>query len=437
MSEVMNPPAEAQTDTALAQIAPTNLVAAFSKKGGIEDIVAAVEVEARAQASKLDVTKPKDRKAITSLAYKIAQSKTVLDTTGKDLGEAARKTVNAINEDRRLGRERLEALQDEVKAPLIRFEQIEKDRVAAHEAALAAIIAMGNLEGLTSDEIKARLWEVPAIEGRQWQEFTDKADRTIGEVLQKLTAAHAAAAEREAAEIEAERLRQVEADRIAAENEAKRIEREQQIARDAAALATMQAEARAEEARAAAAMALAEAQLTAKRLADEAEANRIKGHKDGLAALDAATYVAPGSSSATIRATLEAFSKRPVRNWEEFAAEAVADAENGLAHLVDCLETAEEQERVAAEKQRIAAEEKAKADATAAVAAEQERVARAAAAQKAEDDARARNVAHRKSVNRGALNALVDLGIGLDEQQCKSIIEAIVTGVIPAVSISY
>lgn len=292
MSEVMTAPVETQTGTALAQIAPTNLVSAFSKKGGIEAIVAAVEAEARAQASTLDVTKPKDRKAITSLAYKIAQSKVVLDSTGKDLGEAARKTVNAINEDRRLGRERLEALQAEVRAPLERFEQIEKDRVAGHEAALAAIFSLANNVGdLSSDGIKARIWAVPAPEGRQWQEFSEKADRAICETLANLQQSHAAAVEREAAEIETERLRLIEADRIAAENEAGRIAREEQIAADAAALATMQAEAKAENERKAAALAIAQAEANAKRIADEAEANRIaaieRAKADAAAAVQA------------------------------------------------------------------------------------------------------------------------------------------------------
>lgn len=437
MSDVMNPPAEAQPGTALAQIAPTNLVGAFAKKGGIEAIVAAVEVEARAQLAKLDVTKPKDRTAMKSLALKVSKSKVVLDDTGKDLGADAKKLVDTINADRKLGRDRLEALRDEVLARVEQFEQIEKDRVAAHEAALVEIINMGNVDGLASEEIKARLWEVPSIEARQWQEFVDKADRTIGEVLMKLTAAHAAAVEREAAEIEAERLRQVEAERIAAENERKRIEREEQIARDAAALATMQAEAKAEEARQAAALALAEAQLTAKRLADEAEANRIKGHRDALADLDAASNVIVGSSSATIRATLEAFKRRPARNWEEFGAEAEQDTAAALLHLETCLRETEDREEVETLRLRMVAEEKAAADAAAAVAAEQARVARIAAAQKAEEEARTRNVAHRKSVNRAALNAMMDLGVALTEHQCRSIIEAIVTGTIPAVTITY
>lgn len=442
MSDVMNGPAEPQTGTALAVIeTPSTALAVI--KTGVSTVIAADKndilgkLAADLAAFKADVTTEKGRKEIASKAYKVATAKQNLIRLAGTLKEDAQKTIKATNAEVKVIEEKMDELRDQVRKPLDDFERIEKDRVAAHETALADIIAMGTVDGLTSDEIKANLWEVPSIEARAWQEFADKADRTIGEVLQKLTAAHAAAVEREAAEIEAERLRQVEAERMAAENEQKRIEREEQIARDAAALATMQAEAKAEEARQAAALALAEAQLTAKRLADEAEANRIKGHKDALAAMDAATHVAPGSSSATIKATLEAFSKRPARNWEEFAEEAVKDAENGLAHLIACLETAEERERVEAEKQRIAAEEKAKADAAAAVAAEQARVAQAAAAQKAMDDARAKNVAHQKQVNNEALADMMGAVPDLAEDQARAIIKAIAKGLIHGVHISY
>lgn len=447
MSDTIEAQAAPQAGTAIAQIAPTNLVAAFSKKGGIEGIVAAVEVEARGQAAKLDVTKPADRKAMNSLAYKIARSKTVLDDTGKDLQADAKKIVDAINADRKLGRDRLEALQDEIKAPAVRFEQIEKDRVAAHEDALAAIVAMGNVEGLDSHEIMARLWGVPTVEGRQWQEFTEKADKTIAEVLLSLTVAHAAAVENEAAAEEVERLRQVEADRIAAENEQKRIEREEQIARDAAALATMQAEAKAEEARRAAALALAQAQATAKRLADEAEDNRIKAHCDALADLDAASGFALGSSAATIRATLEAFRRRPARNWEEFADEAASDIEGGISHLEEYLAKAEQREQEASEKARIVAEDRAKADAAAAVAAEQERVARIATEKQAVAEKWARNVVHQRQVNSNARDDMLAAVLraenphasdaALVDMIAKAIVTAIAKGLIRHVHIQY
>lgn len=276
MSDVIEPAApSAPPSSALATILPTNLVSAFAKVGGIEAIVAAVEAEARAQAATLDVTKPKDRKAMASLAYKISQSKVILDDTGADLGEAARKTVSAINADRKLGRDRMEALRDEVLAPIKAFDQREKDRVAAHEQAIADLAAMAQVEGLSSDQIKARLWAVPDPDGRDWQEFQAKAGTAYMATMQALQTAYDAAIAVEAAEIETERLRLVEVERIDAENEAKRIEREAQIARDAAAVATMEAELRAENERNAAAKALADAEANTARIAAEAERARV------------------------------------------------------------------------------------------------------------------------------------------------------------------
>lgn len=382
-----------QPSSALATIQPTNLVAAFTKKDGIEAIVAAVEVEARAQAAALDVTKPKDRKAITSLAYKIAQSKVVLDDTGKDLGEAARKTVNAINEDRRLGRDRLEALQAEVRAPLVRFEQIEKDRVAAHEAALAEIEILATTDGLTADEINARIWSVPALEDRSWQDFETRALRVITLTTERLKTAHNAAVIHEQEAVEQERLRQAEAERIAAENERKRVEREAQIAADAAERARREAEAK------------------AKREADE---------------VAAAAQVERDAAARREREAAEALARqqRETQEAEERAAAALAKARADAKAA---------QER--AEREREEATARAKREADAAVERERQRVAAEEATRKAEEERRAANLAHRRKINRDAMTAFV--GAGLTEEQATTAVTAIAKGEIAHISISY
>lgn len=216
--------------------------------GGIEALLAKLETEVLAQAKTLDISTEKGRKAIASLGYKVAQSKTAIDTMGKALTEGWQKQTNLVNADRRVLRERLDALKDAVRAPLDAYLEADKRRIAAHEAALAEITALAITDGLTAKQIGERIWSVPAHDDRAWQEFSARAAATIDATCEQLEAARSAAAAREAAEATAAAERAAEERRIAAENEAKRIERERQIAANARALAIMQAEAAAEEA---------------------------------------------------------------------------------------------------------------------------------------------------------------------------------------------
>lgn len=214
--------------------------------GGIKAAVTALKTEVRAQAASLDISTEKGRKQIASLAYKVAQSKTALDKIGKDLTADWQRQTNLVNEDRRYLRDEMDALKDEVRKPLDEYIAEEAKRVAAHEGALADIEILAAVDGLSADQINERIWKVPAIDGRPWQEFKVRAERVIAVTLERLQGARAIAMQREeaAAQAEAERLAEIERQRQA-DAEAQRL-REEQIARDAARAARLVAEARAE-----------------------------------------------------------------------------------------------------------------------------------------------------------------------------------------------
>ena len=76
MSETIEP-------GALVPMATTDLVAIFTAPGGVDAVIARLERDARAAAAELDISTPRGRKEIASLAYKVARSKTALDTTGR------------------------------------------------------------------------------------------------------------------------------------------------------------------------------------------------------------------------------------------------------------------------------------------------------------------------------------------------------------------
>ena len=86
-------------------------------------------VKAEAKAAPVDLTTEKGRKAVASMAFKIARTKTAIDDAGKKLNEDARAKINAVDASRRTIWDRFEALQREVRQPLTDWEKAETERV--------------------------------------------------------------------------------------------------------------------------------------------------------------------------------------------------------------------------------------------------------------------------------------------------------------------
>lgn len=291
----MNEQAEIDTSTALAIPEPASLQVMFQKPDQITAMIERIEAEARAHAP--DLSTVKGRKAIASLAYKIAQSKTALDKAGKDLNADLREKINVVDAERRKIRDRFDALKDEIRKPLDDWEAAEEARVDALKARLDRLDGATPAED-TSESLKALIARVEAtIIDDSWQEYLPHAGKAKDATLIRLRTQLAATEKREAEAAELERLRaeaaareeadrmrreaeEAEARRIAAEKaEAERqaqIEREKQEAAErAAARAQREAEERAEAER------KQEAEARAKREADQAHRARIQGEIAG------------------------------------------------------------------------------------------------------------------------------------------------------------
>lgn len=93
----------------------------------------------RVAAHKPDISTPKGRKEIASLAAEVASSKMGLIRLGKSLTEDWRKSTAAVNAECKVIEDRMDALKAQVRAPLTAFEEAEKARVNGHEQALARI----------------------------------------------------------------------------------------------------------------------------------------------------------------------------------------------------------------------------------------------------------------------------------------------------------
>ena len=392
------------------------------------------KLAAKVAAHEPDPSTPRGRKEIASLAAEVASSKMDLIRLGKGLTEAWRKSTAAVNAECRVIEERMDALKVQVRAPLTAWEVRDAQRVAGHEAALQAMLeiaASTHDPEVTGDAIEQAREGLAAIQGRDWQEFEQRAERTYREALGLLDTRRAAVEARDVARAEAIRLQAEQEER--ARQEAARIqaERETRIAAQAAERARQEAEAEAERQR----------QAEHERAA--AELRRVQAEAD-QAAQQAADALRQAEAGAQAAADLAAEERRQQEQAIQVAEERAAQADR------DRIAAAEKAERDAAdaarraEEARIAAAQQAEHDRAAAVAAEQRRVAAEAEQDRIEAQRRADDKAHRGRISRDAMAALV-LEISAvhsgnaDEAAAiaKMIVAAIACRRIPNISIQY
>ena len=216
-----------------------NPVEAF-KAGGIKPIIDAIRDEVIGEVPDLATKKGRDR--IASLAHKVAKSKTALDKAGKAIADDLNAQLKPINAERKLARDELDKLKEEIRQPLTDWENAEKDRQAKHEGAINAMYGWNTTEDfgkeLTADELKSHLRTVQAIElGGCWEEYAQQAAETKDKCISELKLHIEKREAYEVEQAELERLR-----KEAAEREQK--EREERIAHEAAEKAKQEAEAK-------------------------------------------------------------------------------------------------------------------------------------------------------------------------------------------------
>ena len=379
-------PVEPEPSTALVvtlKSLPTVAAVELFKPGALDHILACIEAEARKEASGLEISTEASRQAIASLAYKIARSKTYIDDQGKSLTEDARKQIDAVNGDRKVARERLDGLKDEIRKPLTEWENLDKDRQAAHEKRLSQIETSGTLclqhwQSLAANDMRERLTEVEAP--RDWEEFSQRAAGVKAVAKEQITQA---IERREAYDKE-----QAELTRLGAE-EAERVAKAREEA--AARAATEAAEKKAQE------------EKDAAQRASQAEYDRLRGE---------AEY----AENKRIAAEQEA-----KRQADQAEARRIADAQ-------------------AAERRAKEAADKAEADQKRAIEAERQRVADAQKAEREAAEKREANKRHVAKINKEVKKAMMycDLnGANISVEAVDGLISAIAKGLIPHVSIEY
>lgn len=261
MNDMTNTPG-----TGLMLPAGTDLAALFKDGTGIDPLIARIEAEVRAHVP--DTSTNKGREAIKSLAYKVSRSKTMLDEAGKALNEDARRQINLVDASRKNIRDRLDALRDEARAPLVAWEEAEAARQERNKRLLGQLTNHGMTGLEASADIIAKAAQVKGVVlPDDFGDGRDAAEAARAATMDALRNMFVTAQKREAEAAELETLRREAAERAAAD-EAARIEREQV---EAARLAAERAEQDRKDAEARAAR---EAEERAAR--EQAEAERIE-----------------------------------------------------------------------------------------------------------------------------------------------------------------
>ena len=285
------------TSTALVTLQPENELTLFVDGTGVDALLADI----RKQASSLvpDLSTKKGRDEIASVAYAVTRTKTYLDGIGKDLTDKYKEIPKKIDANRKIIRDTLDALRDEVRAPLTAYEEAEANRVAELQQRLNRITELGNLPanspGATAEQLTAWLSELEGtVIDDSWQERKTEAGVAKEAAILKVKQALSSRQEYEAQQAELERLRQEQAKRDQEERErqiaeqARQQEADRQLQERAASQRReLEAQQQAEQARRDAELAeqrRVEAEANAKRQAEEAAARAAEQERQRIAA---------------------------------------------------------------------------------------------------------------------------------------------------------
>lgn len=200
-------------------------------------------IEKKAKALVADPNTKEGASQIKSAAKQIASARIKIDNIGKDVVAALQELPKVINENRRSFREKMEALQEDVRRPVTEIEE-RRDKIVAIKDIHV------NLAMADSVTINAEIERLKAMDlsDDTWKESAEDAVRTVEAEVNALNTLKAAAEKREeeARELEELRKQKEEADRIIRENrlkeEAAKRAKEEAEAKAAAEKARMERE---------------------------------------------------------------------------------------------------------------------------------------------------------------------------------------------------
>tara|TARA_R110000744_G_scaffold289137_1_gene400071 strand:- start:1405 stop:2418 length:1014 start_codon:yes stop_codon:yes gene_type:complete len=220
----------------------SSLADLMANTGSLEAMLDNLEKSARSMV--IDTSTSSGRDAVRALAAKIAKSKVALDKAGLASTEHLREVVKGTNTRRTIAKDRLTALQAEVRKPLTDWETAEDQRKEAMQERLSSIDKGRVDAGSTSEQIKKAAAEIGAIIiDDTWAEQTSQAEFLKGDALDHFAALLPIAEKREADSRELEELRTLRAEQDRKDAEAAEKERLATQEREAEATYKRRAEA--------------------------------------------------------------------------------------------------------------------------------------------------------------------------------------------------
>lgn len=370
---------------------------------------------------------------IKSEAHSIRGIKAGIDRTRKQLTEHWRQQTAKVNEAGKVITEKLDALIEEVRAPVTKWEEAEKARKAEADRIIATLEAAKLIRfGETSVTVQARLDEIRGMNlndevlGARLEMAEDLKTEAVGILQQAVT--DLAAQEAQAAELERLRREKAEADARAEQAEAQRIAEQQRLEREKAEqerIAQAAAEA-AEAERRKAEEAAAQAERERQEAAQQLE-NRRKYARDVVDHIKMVRLGFIGGQTYPYPILIHELEEKIVidESLGDMQEDVRAIRDLTLQNVKDAFERHMERKQAEEAEAQRAAEQKAREEAEA-----------AAAEAKRQREA---DLAHRQQVIDTAVDALAgDNGIpGLTRKLATSIIHAIEAGKVPAVLIKF
>ena len=125
----------------------------FTAPEKVNQMLAHIKTLAEEERKKLDsdLSVDKNRKAFTSLAYKVTQTKTAIDKAGKLVVDDLKELPKKVDAARKLFRDELDLLSDDIRKPVKEYELEEKAREEAE--ALKKQIELDHEEALQMNEL--------------------------------------------------------------------------------------------------------------------------------------------------------------------------------------------------------------------------------------------------------------------------------------------
>ena len=211
------------TDDYAVVVADKEGLLEFFKNGNIlENLYTGIEKKALGLVA--DVSTKEGRSQIKSAARQLASVKTKVDDLGKKVVANLKELPKVIDANRKTFREKMEALQDEIRRPVTEIEERQKRL----ESIASTHVNLAMADSATLDAEIKKLEAMPLTD-EEWKESMNDAIMTVGGEINALKLLREAALKKEEdarrlAELEA---KQAEAERRAAEAEKARQEAEE------------------------------------------------------------------------------------------------------------------------------------------------------------------------------------------------------------------